>query len=176
MTQDIQLRALEKDDLSFLYKLFNNPDITNYWFCEPTVSLGKLEERLDKNKDDEQTREFILTNSDQDKLGFVGLYEIEQRHMNAEFAIMIDPAHQGNGYAFPATKLAMDYAFSVLNLHKLYLIVAKINEKASHIYEKAGFQTEGELIEHFYSNGEYLDVFIMSILQRDYRKLGSQTQ
>ena len=31
-----------------------------------------------------------------------------------------------------ATRLAMDYAFSVLNMHKLYLVVDKENEKAVH--------------------------------------------
>ncbi|WP_106497306.1 GNAT family N-acetyltransferase [Lentibacillus sp. Marseille-P4043] len=173
MTQEIQLRALEKDDLAFLHKLFNNPDIMNFWFSESYMSLELMKEKFDKNKDVEQTREFILTTQDQVKLGFVGLYEIEQRHRNAEFAIMIDPAHQGKGYAATATELAMDYAFSVLNLHKLYLIVAKANEKASHIYEKVGFQTEGVMTEHFYINGEYHDCIMMSVFQRDYWKMKS---
>jgi len=170
MTQDLQLRALEKDDLSFTHKLFNNPDIMNFWFCEPNMSLEHLKEKFDKNKNNKRMREFILTNQNQDKLGFIGLYEIEQRHRNAEFAIMIDPIHQGKGYAVPATKLAMNYAFSVLNLHKLYLIVAKVNEKASHVYEKVGFQKEGEMTEHFYVNGAYHDAVMMSIFHRDYQK------
>lgn len=175
MAQEIQLRALEKDDLSFLHKLFNNPDVMNFWFSESYMSLENLKESFDKHKDDEQTREFIMTNHGQDKqLGFVGLYEIEQRHRNAEFAIMIDPAHQGKGYAAVATQLAMDYAFSVLNLHKLYLVVARANEKASHIYEKVGFQTEGEITEHFYIDGEYHDVAIMSVFDRDYWKIRSR--
>ncbi len=29
-----------------------------------------------------------------------------------------------------ATRLAMDYAFSVLNMHKIYLVVDKENEKS----------------------------------------------
>ncbi|MEN1968686.1 GNAT family N-acetyltransferase [Lentibacillus sp. N15] len=174
MTQDIQLRALEKDDLSFLHKLLNNPDIMNFWFSESYMSLESLKESFDKNKDNEQSREFILINQDHDRLGFVGLYEIEQRHRNAEFAVMIDPAYQGKGYATIATQLAMDYAFAVLNLHKLYLIVAKENEKASHIYKKAGFQTEGEMSEHFYINGEYHDGVMMRIFDNDYWKMASQ--
>ena len=44
-----------------------------------------------------------------------------------------------------ATRLAMDYAFSVLNMHKLYLVVDKENEKAVHVYKKVGFIVEGEL-------------------------------
>ncbi|SFE43369.1 diamine N-acetyltransferase [Lentibacillus persicus] len=79
----------------------------------------------DKNKDNQDNREFMLTNSNEEKLGFVSLYDIENRHRNAEFAIIIDPLHQGNGYAAPGTVLAMEYAFSVLNLHKAKLQTVK---------------------------------------------------
>ncbi|SFB11396.1 diamine N-acetyltransferase [Lentibacillus halodurans] len=167
MTLNLRLRTLEKDDLSFLHHLFNNPDVMNYWFSEAYMSMEKLKENYDKNHDNPRNREFILTNGNE-SLGFIGLFEIEQRHRNAEFAIIIDPNHQGNGYASKATKLAVNYAFSVLNLHKLYLVVDKVNEKASHIYEKVGFKAEGEMIEHFFINGEYHDGVMMSLFQRDY--------
>lgn len=176
MVQNTQLRTLEKDDLSFLHNLYNNPDVMDFWFCDPYMSLENLKETFDKHKDDNQTREFIITNEAQEKLGFIGLYEIEQRHRNAEFAIMIDPTQQGKGYAAPATKLAIDYAFSVLNLHKLYLYVAKANEKASHVYEKIGFRMEGEMTEHFYIEGKYHDAIMMGMFKRDYLKIKQQTE
>ena len=49
----------------------------------------------------------------------------------------------------------MDYAFTVLNLYKLYLVVDTENKKAIHVYTKLGFQIEGELKHEFFSNGEY---------------------
>ncbi|MFD1362485.1 GNAT family N-acetyltransferase [Lentibacillus salinarum] len=167
MTTTIKLRALEKDDLTFLHKLFNNADVMHYWFSESYMSMEKLKESFDKCYDNERNREFILTDG-HEPLGYVGLFDIDPRHRHAEFAIIIDPSHQGNGYAGSATKLAMDYAFSVLNLHKLYLLVAKTNEKAGHIYEKLGFRVEGELAQHFFINGAYEDAIMMGIFQRDY--------
>lgn len=67
-----------------------------------------------------------------------------------------------------ATRLAIDYAFMVLNLHKLYLVVDVKNEKAIHIYEKCGFHREGELVEEFFSNGVYHNALRMCAFQRDY--------
>ena len=32
MTTDIHLRPLEKDDLTFLHRLNNDPDIMTFWF------------------------------------------------------------------------------------------------------------------------------------------------
>ncbi|GAB4073083.1 spermidine N1-acetyltransferase [Barrientosiimonas marina] len=167
MEKTIQLRAVEKDDLSFLHKLLNNTDVMHYWFSEAHMSMEKLKEMLEKNNANDRNRSFILTDG-QEPFGFVGIADIDPRHRHAEFSIMIEPAHQGNGYAGKATQLAMDYAFSMLNLHKLYLIVAKANDKARHVYEKAGFHTEGEMTEHFFVKGTYQDALMMGVFQQDY--------
>ena len=78
------------------------------------------------------------------------------------------PEHQGKGIATSATRLAMDYGFSVLNLYKLCLLVDKENQKAAHIYTKLGFKVEAELIHEFFSNGEYRNVLRMCIFQHEY--------
>ncbi|WP_164667863.1 GNAT family N-acetyltransferase [Virgibacillus doumboii] len=173
MSQDLHLRTLEKDDLKFLHKLNNDPNVMDYWFSEPYMSMEQLQDLYEKSQENKKVRQFILTNNEE-RLGLVALYSIEQRHRNAEFAIMIDPEQQGNGYASPATQLAVDYAFLKLNLHKVYLHAITINEKAIHIYKKIGFQVESELKEHFFVNGEYHDAVMMSIFQRDYWKLQSK--
>ncbi|WP_217589415.1 GNAT family N-acetyltransferase [Lentibacillus saliphilus] len=164
MRQELHLRVMEKDDLEFLHQLNNDPNVMDFWFEEPYMSLEKLKDFYEKNLENDRHRQFILTENGE-KIGFVGLFSMNQRDRNAEFAIMIDPAQQGKGYAKSATRLALDYAFSRLNLHKVYLIVDKANEKAVHIYEKAGFQVEGELKEHFYVNGTYHDAYSMYMLK-----------
>ena len=80
------------------------------------------------------------------------------------------PEHQGKGLATRASRLALDYGFSVLNLHKLYLIVDKENRKAIHIYRKLGFEVEGDLVHEFFIQGAYRDVTRMRIFQLDYLK------
>jgi hypothetical protein len=67
-----------------------------------------------------------------------------------------------------ATRLAIDYAFSVLNLRKIYLIVDKSNAAAIHVYGKCGFTREAELIEEFFGNGAYHNALRMCMFQRDF--------
>lgn len=148
MATEVHLRVIEKTDIDFLHKLYNNPDIMKFWFEEAYHAKDKLEENFAKQAEADHSRGFILQKGDE-KLGFVALFHIEAIHNKAEFAIMMDPAQQGKGYAKIATKLAMDYAFRTLNLNKLYLIVDQINEKAVHIYEKVGFKQEAVLKDEF---------------------------
>ncbi|HLS35026.1 MAG TPA: GNAT family N-acetyltransferase [Bacillota bacterium] len=164
--QDIYLRAIEMEDIPFLHTLFNHPDIMAYWFSEPYHTKHELEEQFKKKN--EHSRLFIITNNEKENIGLIGFYGINQRHRHAEFAIALDPDHQGKGYASKATKLVLDYAFYILNLRKIYLIVADTNARAHHIYEKVGFEIEGRLTEHYFINGTYEDAIMMGLFRKDY--------
>ncbi|NBJ69943.1 MULTISPECIES: spermidine N1-acetyltransferase [Clostridia] len=169
MKKHLQLRVLEEEDLPFIHKLANDPKIMSYWFEEPYYSFARLKEMYEKQAQDHHIRRFIVEGKGKEKIGLVDIAYIDYHvHRNAEFEIIISPDHQGKGYAIHAAKLAMNYAFATLNLHKLYLIVDKQNEKAIHIYKKLGFAVEAELKEEFFVNGSYHDVLRMCIFQREY--------
>lgn len=163
----VKLRPLEREDLAFVHQMDNNASIMRYWFEEPYEAFIELSDLYDKHIHDQSERRFIVE-SDGTKIGLVELVEINHVHRRAEFQIIIAPAHQGHGFASRAARLAMDYAFSVLNLYKLYLIVDVGNEKAIHIYKKLGFHTEGQLIDEFFVNGEYRTAIRMCIFQPEY--------
>lgn len=169
MDKEIRLRALEKEDLNFMHTLHNNPDIMSFWFEEPYRSLTQMQNMYDESLGKDYVRQFVVKKGE-DKLGFVGLFGFEGVHQKVEFGIMIDPKHQGHGYASIATKLAMDYAFLKMNVRKLYLIVDELNKKAIHVYEKMGFKQEAKLEKEYFVNGEYHDALMMRIFQDEYIK------
>ena len=150
----IRLRPLEREDLPFIHQLDNNASVMRYWFEEPYEAFVELTDLYDKHN--------------RAKVGLVELVEIDYVHRRAEFQIIIAPAHQGLGYAAKAVLLVMDYAFTVLNLYKLYLVVDTENKKAIHVYKKLGFEVEGELKHEFFSNGEYRNALRMCTFQTDY--------
>ncbi len=172
MSDSVRLRPLEREDLQFVHKLNINANIMSYWFEEPYEAFVELQDLYDKHIHDQGERRFIV-HKNTEMLGLVELVEIDYIHRRAEFQIIIDPRHQGHGYAKVATHLAMDYAFSILNLYKLYLIVDKNNEKAIHIYQKLGFQFEGELIDEFFVDGEYHNAIRMCMFQPQYLQMKS---
>jgi diamine N-acetyltransferase len=164
----IRLRALEREDLEFVHALNNDSMIMSYWFEEPYESLVELREIYDRHIHDVRERRFVIETTDGIPAGVVELVEIDYIHRRAEFQIIVAPDFQGRGYARMATVKALDYAFAVLNLHKVFLVVDVENVKAVHIYEKVGFATEGELREEFFANGRYRNALRMGILQGEH--------
>ncbi|WP_433850271.1 spermidine N1-acetyltransferase [Brucella pseudogrignonensis] len=163
----IVLRPLERDDLHFVHQLDNNATVMRYWFEEPYQTFVELNALYDEHIHDQSERRFVVV-CEGKSAGVVELVEIDHVHRRAEFQIIIAPDFQGRGLAEQAARLAMDYGFGVLNLHKIYLIVDTDNKRASHIYEKLGFKEEGVMREEFFINGQYRDVTRMALFQRDY--------
>lgn len=168
MNNQLFLRALERGDLRFIHNLNNNRNIMSYWFEEPYESFDELEELYNKHIHDNAERRFVVENESRELIGLVELIEIDYIHRSGEFQIIITPEHQGKGFAETLINKALDYSFTILNLHKIYLHVATENEKAIHLYEKAGFIEEGHLVQEFFINGQYRDVKRMYILQNKY--------
>lgn len=166
-TDNVRLRPLERDDLRFVHKLDNTESVMRYWFEEAYEAYVELCDLYDKHIHDQSERRFIIEKQGEN-LGLVELVEINHIHRRAEFQLIIDPAHQGNGYASIAIRLAMNYAFSVLNLYKIYLVVDSENKKAIHLYQKIGFQKEGKLKHEFFINGQYRNAIRMFIFQSQF--------
>ncbi|MFQ0974876.1 spermidine N1-acetyltransferase [Vibrio campbellii] len=169
MKNGLTIRALERSDLRFIHDLNNNRNIMTYWFEEPYESHDELEELYRKHIHDDAERRFVVEDEHGVLIGLVELIEINYIHRSAEFQIIIAPDHQGLGYAEEVINRALDYSFSILNLHKIYLLVALDNEKAIHLYQKCGFIEEGHLVQEYFINGSYRDVKRMYILQDQYR-------
>lgn len=175
MSATLKLRPLEREDLPFVHDLDNNESVMHYWFEEPYEAFVELRDLYDKHIHDQSERRFIAEHAGE-AVGLVELVEINHLHRRAEFQIIIAPKHQGRGYAKAATELAMHYAFTVLNLYKLFLVVDVENTRAVNIYKKLGFEEEGVLKHEFFVDGLYRDAIRMSTFQPEYlaRRVGKE--
>lgn len=162
----MKIRPLEKKDLSYIYTQENSRKIMALWFEEPYTSFDELQTLYDKHVLDQTERRFVVE-EDYQFIGVVELMEIDSLHRNTEIQIIIHSKYQGHGYAQMAMSAGIDYAFNVLNMHKVYLYVDADNSTAIHIYKKLGFVEEGKLRKHFFAEGDYHDSLIMGIFKEE---------
>lgn len=77
-------------------------------------------------------------------IGVMNIRDYTNPHGTAEFGITIgDALERGQGYGTEAVRLLLDYAFSVLGVHNVWLDTPAYNTGALRAYEKAGFREIG---------------------------------
>jgi RimJ/RimL family protein N-acetyltransferase len=101
---------------------------------------------------------------DPQHLGNVWLSQIDWRHRKAELRILI--AHRPQpGIGTETIRLACQYGFERLNLHKIYAYVLDVNPRARRAFEKAGFEVEGTLKADRWVNDAYHDVYLLGLIK-----------
>lgn len=170
--EKISLRALEKTDINENYlKWINDPEINQYMESGsyPT-NMESLYRFFEGSQNSSTSVLFaIIENLNGSHIGNVKIDSIHWIHRRAILGIMIgEKSEHGKGYGTEATKLALTYAFKMLNLEKIKLGVIASNYAAINIYEKIGFKRVGLLIDEFYYHGDYHDMVYLEIHKKDY--------
>lgn len=168
----LQLRALEKADLTFLHRLHNNYKTMNYFFEEPFETLRELEDLYEKYVHNTTERRFVIEETQTGaSVGVLSLIEIDEINRRCEIDIIIDEKHQGKGFGKQGSVLGIKYAFDILNLFKVYLVILPDNTPGLNIYRFAGFKKECRLRKEYFRNGEYVDVERMCLFESQWRRL-----
>lgn len=94
---------------------------------------------------------------------------IDEANNKSKFAIGIfNPKYWSIGIGTKVTNAVLNYGFTKLKLHKIYLRVLKYNKRAIKSYEKAGFVIEGEERDSAFIKGRYYNDIHMGILKEEY--------
>lgn len=104
----------------------------------------------------------VLANDNGHYLGNVWLWGVHNVHRHAELRVLLGPGAKGKGYGTDAVRGLLRFAFSDLNLHKVFLSVLADNLAAVRAFEKAGFLREGTLKDEFFVDGRYCDALRMA--------------
>ena len=98
-------------------------------------------------------------------------------HRHGHMGLWISSAYQGKGFGSEAIRWALNWAFRMVNLHRVDLSAFEWNTGAVRLYEKLGFKIEGRKREHMWYDGRYWDEIEMGILQREWKeKYGDATK
>jgi diamine N-acetyltransferase len=102
-------------------------------------------------------------------IGIANIRDFGNPHGTAEFGITIgDPADRGQGFGTEATRLLLDYAFTVLGVHNIWLDTPAYNAGAIRAYEKAGFREIGRRRGARTLAGTRYDVVLMDCLADEF--------
>jgi RimJ/RimL family protein N-acetyltransferase len=170
--EKIVLRDFRQEDISGMRSWCNDPEVTRYLSSRYTAPIPWEQTEAELSRflqGDAGGYNLVVADRESGRyLGQVALFMIDHLSRKAELAIVMAPDSLGKGFGGEAMKLLLNFGFGQVNLNRIWLTVNAGNQRAIHVYEKAGFAREGVLRQDRYFDGQYEDVWIMSILREEY--------
>ena len=102
-------------------------------------------------------------------IGITNIRDFTNSHGTAEFGIAIgDATDRGQGFGTEATRLVLDYAFTILGVYNVWLDTLAYNVGAIRAYEKAGFREIGRRRGARMLAGKRYDVVLMDCIADEF--------
>ena len=167
--QQINLRALEPEDLEFLYQIENNESFWEVSHTQTPFSKYVLKQYLENAHLDiyesKQLRLLIEEKSTKKQIGMIDLFDFNPQHKRAGVGILIHPDFQKNGFASEALSLLINYSFSHLQLHQLFANITTDNYKSVTLFKKHHFVKIGIKKDWILSEGKFKDEVLFQLIK-----------
>jgi diamine N-acetyltransferase len=144
----VYLRALEPEDLEFVYTIENDESIWNVSNTQTPYSRFLIKQYLENAHQDiyeaKQLRLAICLNDSNESIGLIDLFDFDPSNNRAGIGIIIQENNNRiNGYGSEALQLLINYSFTHLQLNQLFANIGTENEISISLFTKFGFQLIG---------------------------------
>jgi diamine N-acetyltransferase len=165
----IYLRALEPEDLEFVYAIENNESIWNVSNTQTPYSRFLIRQYLENAHQDifeaKQLRLAICMNDTFEAVGLIDLFDFDPKNNRAGVGIVISSeSNRNSGIGSEALHLVINYAFNQLQLHQLYANIGSDNEISLQLFTKFGFQKIGIKKDWNKINNSYEDEILYQLI------------
>lgn len=169
----IYLRALEPNDLEFVYALENDETVWEVSNTQTPYSRFLIRQYLENAHQDiyeaKQLRLAICKEEDFPAIGLIDLFEFDPKNNRAGIGILIAGTEdKSQGFGSEALELLIQYAFHQLNLHQLFANIAVENEPSIRLFTKFGFEKIGIKKQWNLVNGKYHDEALFQLINQQF--------
>lgn len=169
-SENIFLRALEPEDLDFIYNIENDLSVWEVSNTQTPYSRFLIKQYLENAHQDiyeaKQLRLVICKNDNSDTIGLIDLFDFDPKNNRVGVGLVIQKEEfKGVGWGTEALSLIIEYAFGFLNVHQLYANIHTENEPSLRLFTKFGFQKIGIKKHWNFSGGSYKDEAMFQLIK-----------
>jgi len=166
---NIYLRALEPEDLEFVYQIENNESIWEVSNTQTPYSKFLIRQYLENAHQDiyeaKQLRLAICKNDSGKAIGLIDLFEFDPKNNRAGIGIVIqNDIDRTQGFGKEALTLLIDFSFIQLQLHQLFANIGVENVSSLNLFATFGFQKIGVKKDWIHINNSYQDEVIFQLI------------
>jgi len=173
------LRLPEMRDICEIRKYYidNKEHLAPYEPLKPedfyTVRFWELdiENRINDFKEGRSLRMFVFDKVDNSTIiGVVNFNQIVRGAFHAAYVgYNIAEMKQGQGYMTESLNLAIEYAITNLNLHRIMANYMPHNRRSGNVLKRLGFNIEGYARDYLYINGCWEDHILTSLTNNNWQ-------
>ncbi len=164
----VYLRALEPDDIDFLYATENDQRFWEVSGTQAPYSRQLLVQYIANAHLDiytaKQLRLMIVLSETEQVVGMIDLFDYSPQHQRAGIGILISENEQKKGYASEALKLLIDYCFERLHLHQIYANITADNRESLALFKKFNFEPVGVKKGWIHTKSGFKDEVLFQLL------------
>ncbi|SHH77671.1 GNAT family N-acetyltransferase [Winogradskyella jejuensis] len=166
--EHIYLRALEPEDLEFVYKVENDESIWHLSHTQTPYSRFLVKQYLENAHQDiyeaKQLR-LVISSYDNETLGLIDLFDFDFKNKRAGIGIVItDEASRGKGLGSEALSLLINYSFTQLQLHQLFCNISETNKVSLKLFESKGFEKVGLKRDWNFTNKGFKNEYLLQLI------------
>lgn len=142
--ENIQLRAVEPEDLKYLYDWENRGELWNVGVTRQPYSRFELKQYIATVGQEDiyaklQLRLMIDTVENRQTIGTIDLFDFDIHNSRISLGVFIVPECQKKSFSIQAIELAEEYVFKFLKINQIYCFVPESNTASRRMLEKAGY-------------------------------------
>jgi diamine N-acetyltransferase len=161
----IYLRALELEDLDFVYEIEND---TSFWELSETqtpYSRFLIHQYLENAHQDifeaKQLR-LVICDTHDTPVGLIDVFDFNFKNKRAGIGILIKgETDRFKGYGKEALVLLVNYCFKILHLHQVYANISEHNLASLKLFEGNGFKKIGLKKDWSFDGTNYTNEYIL---------------
>jgi RimJ/RimL family protein N-acetyltransferase len=175
-TARLVLRTFTPDDLDDVWAYQRQPEVARFmsWAARDREQSRRSVEQMvreDGLRAEGDCLALAVVRRDTGRVvGHVELVWRSREHRQGEVGYVLDPRHQGHGYATEAAAAMLRYGFEEFGLHRIVARCASRNTASARLAERLGMRREAHLRECAFNKGEWRDEYVYAILRAEWTR------
>lgn len=180
----VTLRTIERDDVEFLQRGRNHPEVASPLGMPKPENENQIEESIEEwiEGDDSVNLFVCLDGEESDEpedpeteekedteptpIGMINAMKTYWDRPLLSYWLL--PEYQGEGYATEAMTVLLDYFFDSHYKRGVQARVFSHNEASQALLERLGFEQEAALRDHTFVEGDYRDELVFGLLRSEW--------
>lgn len=163
--EHIYLRALEPEDLDFVYTIENDTSLWHLSDTQTPYSRFLIKQYLENAQQDifeaKQLR-LAICNLENETIGLIDIFDFDIKNKRAGIGILIqNEINRNKGYGKEALELLTSYCFSTLHLHQVYANISESNLASLKLFEANGFKKIGLKKDWSFDGDQFANEYIL---------------